>query len=87
MNEEWRLVTSSKAYQDYVVFVDSKALEDAARRSICAKCASSVHTIRSARSSSGLRIPDRLIDFRQLSIQQYSLFQTLMIHETVHERL
>ena len=64
-----------------------KALEGAARRSICAKCASSVHTIRSARSSSGLRIPDRLIDFRQLSIQQYSLFQTLMIHETVHERL
>jgi hypothetical protein len=41
-----------------------KALEGAARRSICAKCASSVHTIRSARSSSGLRIPDRLIDFR-----------------------
>ena len=57
MNEEWRLVTSSKAYQDYVVFVDSKALEGAARRSIYAKCASSVHTIRSARSSSGLRIP------------------------------
>jgi hypothetical protein len=41
-----------------------EALEGAARRSICAKCASSVHTIRSARSSSGLRIPDRLIDFR-----------------------
>ena len=58
MNEEWRLVTSSRAYQDYVV-VDSNALEGAARRSICAKCASSVHTIRSARSSSGLRIPDR----------------------------
>ena len=62
MNEEWRLVTSSKAYQDYVVFVDFKALEGAARRSICAKCASSVHTIRSACSSSGLLIrpPDRL---------------------------
>ena len=25
MNEEWRLVTSSNAYQDYVVFVDFKA--------------------------------------------------------------
>ena len=44
MNEEWRLVTSSRAYQDYVVVVDSNALEGAARRSICAKCASSVHT-------------------------------------------
>jgi hypothetical protein len=25
MNEEWRLVTSSRAYQEYVVFVDSKS--------------------------------------------------------------
>jgi len=83
MNKEWRLVTSSKAYQDYVVLIDSKALDGAARRSIFAKCASSAHTIRSARSSSRLRISD----FRQLSIQQYSPFQMLMIRETVHEML
>ena len=85
MNEEWRLVTSSKACQDYVVFVDSKALEGAARRSIYAKCASSVHTIRSACSSSGL--PTACSTSGQLSIEQYSPFQMLMIRETVHEML
>ena len=40
-------VTSSKAYQDYVV-VDFKAFDGTARRRIGAKCASSLHPIRCA---------------------------------------
>lgn len=61
MNEEWRLVTSSKACQDYVVFVDSKALEGAARRSIYAKCKLGAHHPERLLKQWP---PDRLIDFR-----------------------
>jgi hypothetical protein len=60
MNEEWRLVTSSKAYQDYVVFVDTKGSRGrSTAEHLCQVCTPSGALAQAVASA-----PDRLIDFR-----------------------
>jgi hypothetical protein len=59
MNEEWRLVTSSKAYQDYVVFVDTKGSRGrSTAEHLCQVCTPSGALAQAVASAP--RPPDRL---------------------------
>jgi hypothetical protein len=79
MNEEWRLVTSSLSRRRRLRQLSLSRAQQGGASVL------SVHTIRRACSSSGL--PTACSTSGQLSNQQYSPFQMLMIRETVHEML